>query len=102
MKTPEKDNLTIYLLDIGESDQLVWCNDPDPGAGMSKDDAIGPHYHASLLKDDKWLADNGLKRFCKTCHGERKIPIFDKKAGGTYLSHYEPCMDCQQINVSGF
>ena len=62
MKTPEKDNLTIYLLDIGECDQLVWCNDPDPGAGMNKDDAVGPYYHASLLKDDKWLADNGLVR----------------------------------------
>ena len=57
---------------------------------------------ASLLKDDKWLADNGLVRICRKCHGQREIPVFIELHGDTYIHHYEPCYDCQQITVSGF
>ena len=88
----------------------IFTQEDDDGVSFSKmfffDHETGPYkveyIKASLLKDDKWLADNGLKRVCKKCNGQGKIPHFVEKDGGIYLSHYEPCYDCQRITVSGY
>jgi len=35
-----KDHEHIYLIDMGDPEEIVWCNSPDPGIGMDKDDAV--------------------------------------------------------------
>lgn len=73
-----------------------------PGSLIYTDKAVKntvEYIRADLLNDEGWLAEHGLRKFCKLCGGKGEVAQFERWDGKTFLIGYDPCECIATIEV---